>query len=314
MNTPNKLATWVDAYLVYRRQMGFALTIEGTQLKRFAQFSEQIGHQGPLTVRLAIQWATSSTTGKPSTAERRIEVIRPFASYCQQFDPATEIPPRGFFGNAHHRRTPHIYTEEEIIELMDACKQLFPIGGLRSASCATIFGLIAATGLRISEATGLTRTDVDLEQGLLHIRHSKFGKSRWIPLHPTTTQALRNYSKRRDLDSLTADSEAFFMFDYGRRASTRSLEYAFTQLRTALGWQARGGHPAPRIHDLRHSFVCHRLRDWYQQGEDIDRHILALSTYIGHAKVTDTYWYVTAIPELLAIAAHRFVRNQGEAS
>jgi len=289
MNTRETMTTMVEAYLNHRRQAGFALEIEGAQLIRFARFAEQEDHRGMLTVKLAVQWATASRHPKPLTAARRIEVLRPFARYCQQFDPAIEIPPRGLFGAAHRRLTPHIFTDVEISALLAACKHLHPPAGLRGASCATIFGLIAATGLRISEATALARSDVDLKRGLLHIQHAKFGKSRWVPLHPTTTRALQCYVQRRNFDPLAAGTAAFFVFDYGRSASTRSLEYAFQLLRRRLKWRARGGHPAPRIHDLRHSFVCHRLERWYAEGLDIDRHILALSTVLGHTKVTDTY-------------------------
>jgi integrase len=243
------------------------------------------------------------------TAARRIEVLRPFYRYWQQFDPATEIPPRWLCGRAHRRLTPHIFADHEIRSLLFACRRLHPIGGLRGESCAAIFGLIAATGLRISEATGLTRSDVDLERLLLHIRHAKFGKERWVPIHASVAQALRRYAQRRDREPLAANAERFFVFDYGRRASTRNVEYAFKLLRAALKWRARGGHAVPRIYDLRHSFICHRLEDWYAQGLDIDRNILALSTYVGHVKVTDTYWYMTATPELMAIAAQRFTRG-----
>jgi integrase len=169
-------------------------------------------------------------------------------------------------------------------------------------------------GLRISEATGLSRLDVDLAQRLLHIQGAKFGKARWIPIHPTVAEALRRYVRKRDRDPLSGNTEAFFVFDYGRPASARSVEYAFKLLRAALKWRARGDHPAPRLRDLRHSFVCHRLQDWCARGLDIDCSILALSTYLGHAKITDTYWYETATPELLAIAARRFVRCHGGAS
>jgi integrase len=159
--------------------------------------------------------------------------------------------------------------------------------------------------LRIAEATGLKRSDVDLEGGLLQIRNAKFGKSRLVPLHPTATRALRRYSKRRDRDPSSAITDAFFVFDYGRAATTRSLQYAFELLRNKLKWRARGGHPAPRIQDIRHTFVCRRLERWYKDGLNVDRNILVLSTYIGHAKVTDTYWHVTATPDLMAIAARR---------
>ncbi len=305
MIMPKTMTAMVETYLQYRRQAGFALEIEGAQLMRFAHFSEQLGHQGALTVKLAVQWANASCQSTPLTAARRIEVLRPFARYCQQFDSATEIPSGGLFGPAHRRLTPHVFTDDEVSALLTACEHLHPAGGLRGASCATLFGLIAATGLRVSEATTLTHTDVDLKRGLLHIHHAKFGKSRWVPLHSTTTQALQCYVLRRDHDPLNATTAAFFVFDYGKPASTSRLEYAFRLLRRRLKWRARGGHPAPRIQDLRHTFACHRLERWYAQGLDIDRHILALSTYLGHTKVTDTYWYVTATPELLALAAKR---------
>lgn len=314
MKAPTSFSPWIDDYLAVRRQAGFALKAEGEQLRRFARFAEQVSHHGPLTVQLAIQWASSTSSGRRLTSARRIEVLRAFASYCRQFDSATEIPPRGLFGPSHHRLTPHIFTDDEILDLLSACDDLYPPGGLRGASCATIFGLIAATGLRISEATGLARSDVDLEQRLLYIRCAKLGKSRWVPIHATTADALHRYVKKRDRDPLAGNTDAFFVFDYGRPASTRSVEYAFKLLRAALHWRARGDHPAPRLHDLRHSFVCHRLQDWYSRGLNVDRSILALSTYLGHVKVTNTYWYETATPELLAIAAQRFVRSRGGAS
>jgi integrase len=314
VNPRTSFSTWIDDYLAVRRCAGFRLETEGMQLRQFARFAEQVGHSGPLTVRLAVQWASSSHTGRRLTAARRIEVLRPFASYCRQFDPATEIPPRSLFGHAHRRLTPHVFTDNEVLDLLAACDHLYPSGGLRGASCKTIFGLIAATGLRVSEATGLTRSDVDLEQQLLQIRYGKFGKSRWVPIHPTTAEALRTYISKRDRDPLAGTTDAFFVFDCGRLASTRSVERAFKVLRTALKWRVRGDHPAPRLQDLRHSFVCHRLQEWYARGLDVDRSILALSTYLGHAKITDTYWYETATPELLAIAARRFVRCHGGAS
>jgi integrase len=214
------------------------------------------------------------------------------------------IPPRRLFGAPHRRLPPHLYTEHEIERLIAAAGDLHPLGGLRGASCATIIGLMAATGLRISEATNLQRSDVDLKHGRLLIRQSKFGKSRWVPLHATTVDALRAYAVRRDAHRQAAARDAFFVFDYGRPASTRALQYAFKLVRRRLGC-VRGGHRAHRLHDLRHTFICRRLEQWYAAGLDFDREVLALATYVGHAKVTDTYWYVTATPELMALAARR---------
>jgi integrase len=305
MNARSTMRAKVESYLVDRRRAGFLLKIEAGQLVRFARFADEGGHRGPLTVELASRWAQANREGRPLTAARRIEVLRSFARYCQMFDPATEIPPARLFGPGHRRLTPHIYTEREIRALLAAAAKLFPPGGLRGAACATIFGLIAATGLRISEATGLKRADVDCQRHLLHIRDSKFGKSRLVPLHPSVMCALRHYARRRDRDPLTATTDAFFVFDYARPASTRSVQHAFRLLRRKLKWRARGAHRVPRIHDLRHTFVSRRLERWYSEGIDVERHLLALSTYIGHAKVTDTYWYLTATPQLMAMAARR---------
>lgn len=304
MSAPVSIAARVEAYLTERRRAGFALTIAGTQLAAFARFADGLGHRGPLTLALAVQWACSSRDRRALTAARRIEVLRGFARYCQRDEPSTEIPPRRLFGPAHRRLRPHIYAEAEIARLIAMANKLHPPGGLRGASCAAIIGLMAASGLRIGEATRLERADVDLEHGRLLIRQTKYGKSRWVPLHPTTVDALARYAARRDADSHAARRTAFFVFDYGRAASTRGMQYAFQLLRRAIG-RARGSHRAPRLHDLRHTFVCRRLEQWYREGRDLDRHVLTLSTYVGHAKVTDTYWYVTATPELLALAAGR---------
>ena len=170
MNTRSTMRAKVKAYLADRRRAGFALKIEAGQLARFARFVDESGYRGSLTVELASRWANASRYGRRLTAARRIEVLRGFAQYCQMFDAATEIPPSRLFGPAHRRLTPHIYTEHEIRSLLTAATGLFPPGGLRGITCATIFGLIAATGLRISEATGLKRSDVDCQRRLLHIR------------------------------------------------------------------------------------------------------------------------------------------------
>lgn len=311
MSRPNIWQERVDAYVAERRRAGFKLSIDAWQLARFARFAHHVGHRGPLTVELASRWALASHGGARLTAARRIEVLRGFVRYWQQFDPATQIPPRHLFGPAHRRLTPHIYTDAEIRALLAAAARLSPPGGLRAASCTTFLGLIAATGLRISEAAGLHRSDVDLEQGVLLIRHTKFGKTRWVPLHPTTVNALKHYARRRDHECSGTAQDAFFVRANGRAFLPEHARHAFKRLRQALGWRPRGGHPAPRIQDLRHRFICRRLHRWYRDGKNIDHHILALSTYVGHVKVTDTYWYITATPELMTVAARRSERFSG---
>lgn len=305
MNTNNTMLMKVQAYVAERRACGFSLTIDEQQLLRFARFTDKSGYRGPLTVQIASYWALASKGRRRLTAARRIELLRGFARYCQTYDPATEIPPLALFGPAHRRLTPHIFTDRELRSLVAAAAGLSPVGGLRGPTCAAIFGLIASTGLRISEATGLRRTDVDLDRGLLHIQNTKFGKSRLVPLHSTAARAMRRYALRRDRDPSSTATDAFFVFDGGRPATTAKVEYAFQLLRQQLRWRCRGQLRYPRIHDIRHAFATRRLERWYRAGINIDRHILALSTYLGHAKVTDTYWYVTATPELMALAARR---------
>jgi integrase len=296
----------VQAYVAARRESGFILKSEAKRFVNFARFADERGHCGPMTVELAIAWATASKGGREITAARRMELLRGFAQYCQHFDPATQVPPPQLFGPARRGRlTPHICTDREIRSLLNAAATLRPLGGLRAVTCMTIFGLLAACGLRISEATNLQLGDVDLENGRLYIRNSKYGKSRWVPLHPTTTRALRHYAQRRYRGLPKATTDAFFIFDHGRAATPQSIRHAFKHLRRQLGWKARGGHPHVRIHDLRHLFITSRLRLWYEEGVNIDTRILSLSTYVGHVGVAKTYWYLTATSELMALAARR---------
>ena len=295
----------VEDYLYIRRQLGFALKIQGHQLLRFGRFADDNEHCGPITLDLAVQWARSNAP-RPITWASRIEVLRPFAKYRAQFDPTTEIPPPRLFGLVRRRLVPHIYSTQEVQSLLDAAAQLPPAGGLRPATYETLFGLLAATGLRISEALRLTLEDVDLEAGIITVRETKFCKSRLVPLHLTTTEALQRYARLRNVKIPAPSSDDFFLSDGGRRMLQDTVQHRFRRLCDQLHWRSRGGHPAPRIHDLRHSFITHCILRWYQQGINLDKEILALSTYVGHAEVTYTYWYVTGVPELMAIATRRF--------
>jgi integrase len=306
MKQEPSMISLVEDYLMARRKMGFALDVAGEQLRAFARSADETGHRGPVTAALTVRWAQSSLRATPLTWARRLEVLRPFAKYRSQFDAATEIVPRAFFGPAHRRLVPHIYYEEEIVALLNATDKLLPVGGLRPLTYRTLFGLVAATGLRISEALHLKPQDVDLRDSILTVRQTKFRKSRLVPLHSTTTAALTRYAaaRRRKLSGLGV--AAFFVSDRGEPLADRTVHGTFEKLRADLGWVARGGHAAPRIHDMRHSFICNSLLRCYQQHQPIDNVIDALSTYVGHAKVSDTYWYITATPELMAVAVQRF--------
>jgi integrase len=294
----------VERYLADRRALGFALKIEGQQLRAFAHFADGGGHRGPVTIDLAVRWATAPSSRDRRFPGRRLEVIRPFARYLASIDAASEVPSRYLLGPPRHRPLHHIYTDDEIGALIAAAAKLRPKGRLRSRTYATLLGLLAATGLRVSEALRIRRDDVDLTRAVLVIRATKFRKSRLVPLHVTAAEALRAYVADRDRLVSHPSVPTFFVADAGGALIYSTVRTAFLHLRCSLGWA--GFVPRPRIHDLRHSFACRRLRDWYVQGVDVNAKIASLATYLGHAHVTDTYWYLTGTPELLALAAGRF--------
>jgi integrase len=297
----------VKDYLSTRRRVGYQLKIAGDELLRFARFADKHGNHRILTIDLAVAWA--STSASKLYRARRLEIVRGLAKYCVLFEPETQIPPRGLLGPAHRRVTPYIYTDQELLDLMHVATKLNKGVGLRPATMQCLIGLLSATGLRISEALHLSHSDVDFNSRLLVVRETKFSKSRYVPVHPTTLEALRNYARLRNrLVPVMSDSKAFFLFDNGHPLNYRQALYAFQCIRRQLVWQRKR---PPRLHDLRHTFACNRLLSWYEQGVDINNAILMLSVYLGHSKVTDTYWYLTGIPSLMAIAAKRFEQFSG---
>jgi len=306
MRAPRTMTAWAKEYLDHRRKLGYRLHIEGQQLLRFAGWADHTGHRGPVTTDLALRWATLPKNGAPLYWARRLEVVRGLARYQAIFDPDTQIPPNRLLGPAHRRTTPYIYSEQEIVQLLAAAGALAPASGLRPRTYSTLFGLLASTGLRISEALTLRRDRVDLGQGVLTIDQSKFCKRRLVPLHLSTTQALRRYARCRDHCHPVTQSDTFFLSGAGRALPYSTVRNTFSRIRQNLGWQPADGVRAPRIHDLRHTFVCRRILLWVAQGIDVDHAITTLSTYLGHRKVTDTYWYLTGVPELLALAAKQF--------
>jgi integrase len=278
----------VQEYLEERRRCGFALASPGFQLMAFARFADQSGHRGPLTQRLILDWVQGQRPSAPHAAwAARLKIIGPFAKYRARFDSRTEIPDLCTFGKAPVRITPHVFTEQEIADLLAAARAMRPRGKLRPVLYETLFGLLAATGLRISEALRLRYADIDAAQGTLTVRQTKFAKSRLVPLHTTVCEALQRYTAVRQLFAPVSQEAFLFVSRSGARLS-------------------RGDRALPRIHDLRHTFICRRILRWYQQGADVDNRMPALSTYVGHACVSCTYWYLTGIPELMAVAAKNF--------
>jgi integrase len=222
------------------------------------------------------------------------------------------VPDASIFGPVPGRVAPHIYREAEIVELLAAARGLNPQDGLRPATFETLFGLIASAGLRVSEALSLLDTDVDLCDGTLMVRQTKFAKSRLLPLHPSTVEVLVRYRQLRSRQVQTTTDTPFFVGTQGDRLGQplgdRQVHRIFIELRDQLGWVDRGAHGNPRIHDLRHSFAVRRLMLWHEQGIDVDQAMLTLSTYLGHAKISNTYWYLTGVPELMALAGSKFER------
>ncbi|GFZ90336.1 integrase [Elstera cyanobacteriorum] len=298
----------VEAFLVERQALGFRTNgPNASQLRSFARFYDGSGHTGSLTTNLVIEWAKGhARTDGPRAWARRLDSLRPFATYLLREDPATEFPQNQIFGKSHRRVTPHIYTEEEVVTLLAAARHLEPMGGLRPAAYEAFYGLIAATGLRVSEAIKLRCADVDLGSRCLTVRMTKFRKSRHVPFHSTVASALTDYLAVRDRFLPRAADEPFFVSTPGRSLKSRAVHWTFQRLRSKAGIVARGAHPEVRIHDFRHTFICRRIQRWQADGADIDNAIAALSTYVGHAKISDTYWYLTGIPDLMAIAGNRF--------
>jgi integrase len=300
-----------DSYLSERRRLGFVLRSQGYAIKSFARYVDDLGDRASLTVEVMADWARrdKGNSDKPATWARRLVQIRMFARYLQQFEPNTEVPDDTIFGRIGQRLAPHIYSDQEIVELLAAARRLGP-ARLRRATYETLFGLIASTGLRVSEAVDLQDADVDLKSGMLTIRRTKFAKSRQIPVHPSTTNALKRYRALRNHHVEITDETPFFVGTRGRhrgcRLNLRQVHRVFVGLRDNMGWHNRGAQDGPRIHQLRHTFIVRRVMQWHAQSVDIDQAMLALSTYVGHAKVTNTYWYLTGVPELMAVAAAKF--------
>lgn len=299
----------LDEYLALRRALGHKLCDAGRLLRRFVAFADHAGAPY-ITTELALAWATQSTTVQPAEWARRLGVARRFAQYCSAIDPRTTIPPPDLLPHRYRRPTPYIYRDEEITRLLGAARQLPSVTGLRPHTYAALFGLYAATGMRCNEPLRLDRDDVDLANGILTIRGTKFGKSRYVPLHPSTQRALQRYATRRDRLCPTPACPCFFLSERGTRLSHWSVRWTFVKLSHQIGLRGAGDSRGPRLHDLRHRLAVSTLLRWYRHGVDVERHLPELSTYLGHAHITDTYWYLTATPELLRYALRRMERSE----
>ena len=304
----NALQVMLDEYLGVRRALGAQMRDQGHLLQQFVEFAAR-EHARYITTDLALRWATLPTGAQPTWWAHRLGVVRRFAQYVSAVDPRTEVPPPDWLPYPYRRQPPYIYSNDEIRRLLDAARQLPGITGLRSHSYATLLGLFAVTGMRTNEPLRLERDDVDLGQGLLTVRQTKFGKSRYVPVHESTRQALRRYATHRDRLCPNPHCRRFFLSERGTPITEWALRYTFVKLSRQTGLRARTDSYGPRLHDFRHRFAVESLKRWYRRGVDVEQRLPQLATYLGHAHVSDTYWYLTAVPELLELAARRLERT-----
>jgi integrase/recombinase XerD len=276
-----------EDYLILRRSLGFKLRAMGTALRHFVSFMEQES-TCTITTNLALRWAMQPQQVHPAHWVARLSFVRSFARHWSAIDPQTEIPPQGLLPYRYHRCTPHFYTDDQIRRLIKTAWNLPPTTGLRRWTYSTLFGLLAVTGLRISEAIALQQDDVDLNQGLLTIRLTKFRKSRLVPLHPSTTHRLKRYASKRETFYPKDISSHFFLSAQGRPLTDSMVRWTFVRLSRQIGLRGLSDHFGPRLHDFRHRFAVTTLLQWYRSGLDVEQRLPFLSTFLGHTHVTDT--------------------------
>ena len=300
------LADAAHDYLRLRNSLGHDLAEYHRQLPRFVAFLEAEGLP-TVTMAAALAWAQGPDVDPAtSIAPRRMTIARGFARYLAGIDARTEVPPPGLIAGRRRWRPPFVYSAGDVEALMAQARQLRP---MPAATHETLIGLLAATGLRVGEAIRLDRADIDWADGVLAIRESKFGKTRMVPVHGSALNALRRYARTRDRLCPQTATASFFVSTTGTRLIYACVSQAFRRLRDRAGIGAGAEHP-PRIHDLRHAFAVRTLAGWYRAGEDVEARLPVLSAYLGHRDPRSTYWYLSAAPELLTLAAGRLEQSQ----
>lgn len=300
-------------YVTVRRAFGTQLREPAVRLAHFVAFLESEGAKF-ITTQLALRWACQPDSAQQATWARRLSIVRRFAAWLSASDPRTEIPPRRLLESRHRRPKPHIFTDLEIEQLMGSLADLPSPTGVRALTYVTLIGLLAATGLRPGEALALDIVDVDLRDGVLAIRQTKFGKSRFVPVEQSTLAALTHYAERRDELCPQRQSDAFLVSERGTRLQHSAARRTFARASHAIGLrppvEGRRIGRGPRLQDFRHTFATRRLIDWYRAGSDVQREMPKLADYLGHVNVSHTYWYIEAVPELLQLATDYLTTRQ----
>jgi integrase len=307
----NLLEQALEDYISIRRALGSQLRQPASLLRKFVAFLRTEG-ESHITTTLALRWATQPTGVEPFRWASRLGMVRRFAIWYSAIDPRTETPSADLLPFRRRRKPPHIYSDEEIEGILRRTQQLPSSKRLRARTFTTLFGLLVASGMRINEALSLDRSDVDLDRGILHIRRTKFRKSRYVPVHPTTVVALKKYAEVRDRLFPAPSTPAFFISERGRRIPEKTAQYNFAKVSQQIGLRAPAKYHGlgPRLHDLRHRFATRTLIRWYRAGLDVERELPRLSAYLGHVHVNDTYWYLEAVPELLQLATERLIPRE----
>jgi integrase/recombinase XerD len=302
----------IEDFIALRRSFGYKFDAPAPVLRQFGDFC--VNHRrSAVTVATILDWVQTYPNSTSLSISRRIRMVRAFANYWKAFDPKTEIPPRELSREQSGRSKPHIYSASEIQKILKACREFKAEPGrsnpIRRETFETIFGLIAATGLRRNEAVNLKRSHVNLKDGTLLVELTKFRKSRMIPIHPSVVRKLRRYSQLRDKKFPKASYDHFFIMNRGQPVDADSIFYAFVHACKVAGLRpTTEGAGFPRIHDLRHTFVVEVILGWLRNKKDVHALMPALSTYLGHAEPADTYWYLTGVPQLMRFGLHEGAR------
>lgn len=298
-------------YLTIRRATGYKFERPERLLTQFIDYLEK-AQATTVTTEHALAWAMLPAGERRSWWAARLTVVRGFAAYLATIDPAAEVPPADLLGSRRRRVTPYLYCEADITALLAATADIR--SPLRAVTSRTLLGLLAVTGLRVTEAVRLDRGDLDAQLELLVVRYGKLGKSRQLSLHPTTVQALSGYLAQRDRLHPQPDTPAMFISTAGTRLCYPNVSETFRQLADRAGLRPRSASCRPRLHDLRHTFAVNTMLDAYRSGVDVQARLPLLSTYLGHVDPEATYWYLSAAPELLALAGQRLEDNLGSRS
>lgn len=304
----NTLRSLLDEYLTTRRALGFKLRTQGAGLNTFVSYMEAAGLDH-ITNEIALKWAQLPISVQSIQWARRLGFIRGFARHCSAIEGRTQIPPTDLIPCTRARPQPHFFSDGDIEQLLNAALALSPEDGLRRWTFHCLFGLLSVSGLRIGEAHALTLDDVDLQGAILTVRSTKFGKSRLVPMHASTVDVLADYLQRRQAFRAARPTDHVFVNDRGAPLSHDQSLDTFQRLLKQIGATNQRDRRRPHLHDLRHRFALQTLLQWYSDGQDVERRLPVLSAYLGHTEIRDTYWYLSARPELMTLARERLERH-----